>query len=460
MSKKTRSRFRSEAPEVSIAIAGFNCEAYIADGVRSALAQKIDLEVLIIDDASTDKTLDIAQGLGAENCRVRILSLPRNMGPAAARNVALHHARGRWFAVLDADDLMHPDRLRMMIDTAEKDGADLIADDLIVFDGDGIFPPERFLKDRPPGAIEWISLENYLRSTTMFAKQPSLGYLKPVVRLETLRRLGIIYDERLRIGEDDKFVFQMLSAGMRYRLITLPGYYYRKHQSSISHRLSQRNIDQIAAITVEIGAALPTKDPELRSAFAARARSVFRAQAFTRFLDHAKAGAWRSAVRTLVGMPSILPMLSMPLTARIRRWMLRMAPSSGLKQRNILVVAGAARDGAIETIASLATHQDLESHLIIFGPRLSEESQFLEFGFRSVTLLPQVASGGIADPWEQASTRLKLFELGRKANDILLIEPVPPNLVDELRGVNLPGARYTDATKWIAEQRAIAVGAT
>ena len=72
----------------------------------------------------------------ADDPRIRLVRSAQNSGPAAARNKALALARGDWIAVMDSDDLMHPDRLKRLIAAAERDGADIVADDLIEFESD------------------------------------------------------------------------------------------------------------------------------------------------------------------------------------------------------------------------------------------------------------------------------------------------------------------------------------
>ena len=71
------------------------------------------MEVIVVDDCSSDRTVSIAAGFPTD--RVRVLALTENHGPGAARNAGLAAARGEWVAVLDADDTMLPGRLAAMI---------------------------------------------------------------------------------------------------------------------------------------------------------------------------------------------------------------------------------------------------------------------------------------------------------------------------------------------------------
>ena len=96
------------APCVSVIIPAYNCAAYIRDALESVLAQDYrNLEVIVVDDGSTDGTADAIAPLQQ---RIRLVRQP-NSGPAAARNHALAIAQGEYIAFLDADDLWLPGKI-------------------------------------------------------------------------------------------------------------------------------------------------------------------------------------------------------------------------------------------------------------------------------------------------------------------------------------------------------------
>lgn len=311
----TESEWRlTGSPVATVAIASFNAEAYLEAAVRSALSQSLrDIEVVIVDDLSTDSSPAIAARLAAEDSRVRFERLLANRGPAGARNRVIELARGEWFAILDSDDLFHPERLSRLITRAVADGADLIADELILFADDWSSPPQRFLYDSPTGVPEWVFPADYFRRTVMYGSEPNLGFLKPVIRLDALRAQSIRYDEGLRIAEDDDLVVRMLLAGLRYRLLPEPGYFYRKHSASISHRLSQRNIDAIVAANEALAPLVRAAAPGALSAFETRARSFQHAQAFTRIIESLKARRFPAAAGLALANPGALPLMRMPV---------------------------------------------------------------------------------------------------------------------------------------------------
>ncbi len=314
---------------VTVAIATFNAEAYLALAVQSALDQTIaDLEVIVVDDGSTDGTLALAHALAAQDRRVRVERLAVNGGPSMARNRALDLAKGRWFAVLDSDDAFARDRLRCLIAVAEEQQADIIADNLVLFD---TADPERasfyLAREKCSG---WLSLESYLGRSIMFSSEPGLGYLKPLMRVDRLRAAGLRYDNSLRIAEDDDLIVQMLTAGFRYWLHPDAGYAYRRHSASTSHRLSAANAAAIAAASRGALALSRTLPPPIPAAMQARYVAFERAAAFARLIDHLKAGRLRAAVLEMMRNPLMVPMLRMPILAALRR-MFRMAPSDALR---------------------------------------------------------------------------------------------------------------------------------
>ena len=125
----------AEAPDVSVILPAYNAARCLERAVRSALAQEgVSLEIVIVDDASTDATAEVVRHLAAEDSRVRPLRNEVNGGAAISRNRACQAARGRWLAVLDADDAYLPGRLARLVAVAEAEGLDVLADMLLLYD--------------------------------------------------------------------------------------------------------------------------------------------------------------------------------------------------------------------------------------------------------------------------------------------------------------------------------------
>lgn len=111
---------------ISVVMPCHNAAPYVAEAVASVLGQSYPhLELIVVDDGSTDGSSEILQGLAADHPeRIRLVFQNRS-GPYVARNQALVHANGNFIAFLDADDLWDPDALRRMHDALESAPADV-----------------------------------------------------------------------------------------------------------------------------------------------------------------------------------------------------------------------------------------------------------------------------------------------------------------------------------------------
>lgn len=101
---------------VSVIIPCFNAQKTIRHTIESVLNQTHqDLELLIVNDGSTDSSLDLIQGYTESDHRVSVISIP-NQGVSVARNTGIQHAKGEFIAFLDADDLWHSEKLEKQVD--------------------------------------------------------------------------------------------------------------------------------------------------------------------------------------------------------------------------------------------------------------------------------------------------------------------------------------------------------
>lgn len=128
-------------PTVSVIMAAHNSGGFIAQAIASVQAQtRGDWELIVIDDASDDGTPDTVAALADVDPRIRLIALEHNFGaPAGPRNVGIRAARGRWVAILDDDDVWHPQKLDLQLNALAMTGAGFASAGLIDFD-DGTSP--------------------------------------------------------------------------------------------------------------------------------------------------------------------------------------------------------------------------------------------------------------------------------------------------------------------------------
>ena len=230
----------------SVIIPAHNASDTIQSALASALSQtEGDLEVLVVNDRSSDQTELIVLQMAAKDQRVRLLQNKGAQGPSAARNTALAECRGKWLVLLDADDTMHPNRVESLICQAEARGLDALADNLQLIDfltgaSVGTAFPDAMMQYENLIDIEWL-----LRHDIPGGDHRTFGCCKPVIRIDAIKEAGLSYDEDIRLGEDYLLYGRMVSAGLRFGTTTDRLYCYTLRASSLTHTLidSSSNIE-------------------------------------------------------------------------------------------------------------------------------------------------------------------------------------------------------------------------
>ena len=271
-------------PLVSVVMANFQAGERIIPALRSVLGQTLsDIEVIFSDDASRDNSLALVQALMADDNRIRVIEAEANQGPAHCRNRALELVRGDWVAIVDSDDIIHPERFERLLSVAARHDADIVADDLLLFHEDG--SPPRLMLGADTCSSFFVSPMQWVLAG--LDGSPALGYLKPMIRTESVRNLR--YDEQLRIGEDYDFVLRLLLSDARMIVVPEPLYLYRRHSASISHRLS---VGDMKAMIERQLAFLGTHQPlpeEVAAALATRLAALRQGLAYEELVSSIKA---------------------------------------------------------------------------------------------------------------------------------------------------------------------------
>jgi len=122
---------KSDAALVSIIMPAFNVEKMIMHSIQSVLDQTyLHWELIIIDDCSTDRTVDIIESFRDE--RIKLVRHKKNMGIAAGRNRGITEAKGEWIAWLDADDAWHKERLSKTVEMATKSPGSFVVSNIML----------------------------------------------------------------------------------------------------------------------------------------------------------------------------------------------------------------------------------------------------------------------------------------------------------------------------------------
>lgn len=109
------------SPLVSVLMTAYNRENYLEDSIRSVLASTYhNFELIIVDDASTDNTVSLAEKFAKTDHRIKVFLNESNMGDYPNRNKAASYAKGKYLKYLDSDDIMYPHCLEVMVLSMEK----------------------------------------------------------------------------------------------------------------------------------------------------------------------------------------------------------------------------------------------------------------------------------------------------------------------------------------------------
>jgi succinoglycan biosynthesis protein ExoO len=328
----------SVAPDVSLIMANYNGARHLTAAIQSAIGQTLSSwELLLVDDASTDDSIGKAERAAAGDPRIKIIAQKKNRGPAAARNRALDIACGQWIAVFDSDDLMLPQRLELLLRRARTDGAAIVADNLLLFSA--IAAPRSFLTNRLSREPSWIGLADFIESNCLYSRIPDLGYLKPMIRSDIARSLR--YDEELHIGEDYNFLARLMAQGHRLRLEPSSLYLYRKHANSISHRLSAKDITALLAAEKRFSQQGGALAPPVLKALQHRRRSLDALLSYDAAIMAIKRGDLVGAIAHAWSNPLIWPLLTRPITARVKRLAAKIPIRAGRSRTRITDEASA-----------------------------------------------------------------------------------------------------------------------
>jgi glycosyltransferase involved in cell wall biosynthesis len=211
-------------PKVSVIMACHNAAPFINLAIDSVINQTFyDLELIIVDDASSDDSLSIMKKASNKDSRIKIVSLASNIGAAAARNIAIKKAKGEWLAILDADDIFLINKIESQLGllTRRNSNAVLIGSNSFEIDEKG----------------NRLSLQRYyFRSKTVKKNLVQLKRFPPhsslMYKTNVVQSLGG-FNPRCYRSEDYDLWLRLLRYG-GFLLDSNPLVEYRHHGSNIS----------------------------------------------------------------------------------------------------------------------------------------------------------------------------------------------------------------------------------
>lgn len=222
-------------PVVSVIIPVHNGDAYLRECLDSVLAQTLDaLEVIVVDDASTDGTPSIlASYVESARGKVRLITQSPNQGVSAARNRGIKDARGTFIAFVDADDLVRPRMYAHLVEVADSQQLDVVSCGIQVFDHLGSLATVPY----PMRAgVGHDNQEMRVLLATGFSSKLLWFPFRSLYRRSLVEAHGVQFATQIRKGEDSLFNLEVLSRARSCGAVEDAYYLYRKHDASVTAR--------------------------------------------------------------------------------------------------------------------------------------------------------------------------------------------------------------------------------
>ncbi len=235
-------RSSTERPVISVIVPAYNVESFIGPCIDSILAQSFrTIEVIVVDDGSTDNTRQVIHQYAATDARVRIVT-HKNSGLAVARNTGLDLACGEYVAFVDGDDLLEPGALENWLTGARRYNASIVLGGYTRISSTGV--------PFPGSSVRLPSLRSgriYVPKTVL--RQYVRGCVFNMVWSVLFRRELFTHVRFTpnRLHEDAAIMPQLLSCSLRTVMISNCVYRYRDRAGSIVNTLNPRRLDSIRA---------------------------------------------------------------------------------------------------------------------------------------------------------------------------------------------------------------------
>ena len=243
---------------ISIVVPVYNGEKYIVDCLKSILLQTYtEWELLIIDNASTDDSLDICKDYVAKDDRIQVLHQHHNMGVSAARNLGMQKARGEFITFIDVDDWVAEDYLEKLLAIQKKKNADMVVCEYQkAGDKDrtaiGSKLQKKVTLESTEVPINVKETEEYLGMKTYQSKEYLENYFLKgnthcwgvLFKAEFL--YGQCFPKGMTIGEDMLFLLDVAEKAVNIVVTNYKGYYYYINESgAMNKKFTRSYMDQI-----------------------------------------------------------------------------------------------------------------------------------------------------------------------------------------------------------------------
>jgi glycosyltransferase involved in cell wall biosynthesis len=233
-------------PKISVILCAYNEEKFIRKAIESVVNQTLKcIEIIIVNDGSTDNTLNIINGYAKDDSRIKVID-QENIGLGASRNKGMKIASGEYVTFLDADDWFTEEAFEISYNEAKDKDTDITMYQMINYDDE----TGRIYEN------DWFNLNNLDESfddcvfgpekTKDFLFDLSVSSCQKIYRNSFLKSIDASFPEGIYF-EDMPFFFYVYLKAKRISIIRKHFYYRRKHNASITHVVDANYLDTVEA---------------------------------------------------------------------------------------------------------------------------------------------------------------------------------------------------------------------
>lgn len=225
--------------KISIIIPIYNTGKYLEKCLRSIIAQNLEeIEIICVNDGSTDNSLKILESLKAEDERIVIVD-KKNGGSSSARNAALKKARGEYCLNIDSDDWIEQGYFKAIYEKAKKNDLDILITDMI-FDYQSNVKKNEIKKDLKIEEEKVISGKEYIK---IFFKNNTYGYTwNKLIKRELYTKNNLWYDEEIFLLEDLELLMMLSYYAKRIGKLNKAYYHYIIGENNGSNKINIKHL--------------------------------------------------------------------------------------------------------------------------------------------------------------------------------------------------------------------------
>jgi glycosyltransferase involved in cell wall biosynthesis len=226
-------------PKISVIVPVYNAASYLEMALQSVLTQsETDLEIIAINDASSDDSLQVLQTIAAKDARVRVLNRVENAGVSAARNWGLRQATGDWIAFLDGDDFLEPDAFKTWLQQAQAQSVDVLVGNGYRF-SERTADREGALLSRQPWGQQ-LSGRQWVADAVRVDEWPHYVWMQ-LLRRDFVEQHGIVFRENM-VHEDIVWTVMVALNAQRVGFCEQAFYGYRINVNSITGSATEASV--------------------------------------------------------------------------------------------------------------------------------------------------------------------------------------------------------------------------